>query len=87
MLVRVRIGCVHGCTFDMDGYETNFPICRDAYVQRGLDYLAIGDPHSFRHVTATSSVPTVYPGALRQPRTSFGMRRIGMPPCQSRSGS
>src|SRR5262249_18139448 len=45
---RIRIGCVHGCTFDMDGYQTNFPICRDAGVQRGLDYLAIGDTHSFR---------------------------------------
>lgn len=60
---RVRIGCVHGCTFDIDGYQTNFPICRDAGVQRGLDYLAIGDTHSFRDVTETLSVPTVYPGA------------------------
>src|ERR1700688_4305021 len=60
---RVRIGCVHGCTFDMDGYETNFPICRDAGVQRGLDYLAIGDTHSFRDVTENLSVPTVYAGA------------------------
>ena len=31
--------------------------------QRGLDYLAIGDTHSFRDVTANSPVPTVYPGA------------------------
>src|SRR5262245_8741123 len=60
---RVRIGCVHGSTFDIDGYETNFPICRDAGVQRGLDYLAIGDTHSFRDVTESSPVPTVYPGA------------------------
>lgn len=59
---RVRIGCVHGSTFDMAGYQTNFPICRDAGVRRGLDYLAIGDTHSFRDVTDTSSVPTVYPG-------------------------
>ena len=51
---RVRIGCVHGSTFDMDGYQTNFPICRDAGVRRGLDYLAIGDTHSFRDVTETS---------------------------------
>ena len=21
---RIRIGCVHGCTFDIDGYQTNF---------------------------------------------------------------
>ena len=60
---RLRIGCVHGSTFDIDGYQTNFPICRDAGVQRGLDYLAIGDTHSFRDVTDNSTVPTVYPGA------------------------
>lgn len=59
---RLRIGCVHGSTFDLPGYETNFPICRDAGVRRGLSYLAIGDTHSFRDVTATLSVPTVYPG-------------------------
>jgi len=60
---RLRIGCVHGCTFDIEGYQTNFPICRDAGVLRGLNYLAIGDAHSFRDVTAGSPVPTVYPGA------------------------
>jgi DNA repair exonuclease SbcCD nuclease subunit len=59
---RLRIGCVHGCAFDIDGYQTNFPICRDACVQRGLDYLAIGDTHSFRDVTPNLPVPTVYPG-------------------------
>src|SRR5271156_2340422 len=36
---RLRIGCVHGCTFDIDGYQTNFPIRRDAGLQRGLDSL------------------------------------------------
>jgi DNA repair exonuclease SbcCD nuclease subunit len=60
---RVRIGCVHGSTFDIDGYQTNFPIGRDAGVLRGLNYLAIGDTHSFRDVTESSPVPTVYPGA------------------------
>jgi DNA repair exonuclease SbcCD nuclease subunit len=60
---RLRIGCVHGCTFDVEGYQTNFPIRRDAGVQRGLDYLAIGDTHSFRDVTENLAVPTVYPGA------------------------
>ena len=66
---RLRIGCVHGCTFDVDGYQTNFPIRRDAGVLRGLDYLAIGDTHSFRDVTENLSVPTVYPGAPES--TSF----------------
>jgi DNA repair exonuclease SbcCD nuclease subunit len=60
---RVRIGCVHGSTFDIDGYQTNFPISQDAGALRGLDYLAIGDTHSFRDVSENSPVPTVYPGA------------------------
>lgn len=60
---RLRIGCVHGSTFDIEGHQTNFPICRDAGVQRGLDYLALGDTHSFRDVTPGLPVPTVYPGA------------------------
>jgi DNA repair exonuclease SbcCD nuclease subunit len=60
---RLRIGCVHGSTFDVDGYQTSFPIRTDAGVQRGLDYLAIGDTHSFRDVTSNLPVPTVYPGA------------------------
>lgn len=60
---RLRIGCVHGSTFDIEGHQTNFPIRRDAGVLRGLNYLAIGDTHSFRDVTASQPVPTVYPGA------------------------
>lgn len=59
---RIRIGCVHGSTFDNPGCQTNFPIARDAAVRRGLDYLAIGDTHSFRDVTHDAPVPTVYPG-------------------------
>jgi DNA repair exonuclease SbcCD nuclease subunit len=72
---RLRIGCVHGCTFDIDGYQTNFPISRDAGVQRGLDYLAIGDAHSFRDVTANLPVPTIYPGAPEP--TGFDEPRAG----------
>src|SRR5207244_11739850 len=47
---RVRIGCVHGSTFDIDGYETNFPIQRDDGVQRGMDYLGISETHSSQSV-------------------------------------
>ena len=75
---RLRIGCVHGCTFDIDGYQTNFPIRHDAAVQRGLDYLAIGDTHSFRDVTPNLPAPTVYPGTPEP--TSFdeaGAVRVG----------
>ncbi len=60
---RLRIGCVHGSTFDIPGCQTNFPIRRDAGAQRGLDYLAVGDTHSFRDVTPKLPVPTVYPGS------------------------
>ena len=67
------IGCVHGCTFDMKDYQANFPISRDAGVQRGLDYLAIGDTHSFRDVTERSPVPTVYPGFRSRPTSTSRM--------------
>jgi DNA repair exonuclease SbcCD nuclease subunit len=72
---RLRIGCVHGCTFDLEGYQTNFPISRDAGLRRGLNYLAIGDTHSFRDVTAASPVPTVYPGTPEP--TSFDESQAG----------
>jgi DNA repair exonuclease SbcCD nuclease subunit len=66
---RIRIGLVHGSTFDMPGHRANFPIARNAAAIRGLDYLAIGDTHAFRDVTP-DSVPTVYPGTPEQ--TNFG---------------
>lgn len=61
---RVRIGMVHGSTFDAGDWQTNFPICMDAAIDRGLDYLAIGDTHGFRFVPNDRPVPpTIYPGA------------------------
>ncbi len=61
---RIRIGMVHGSTFDMKDCQTDFPISRDAAIDRGLDYLAIGDTHGFRFVPAERrEPPTVYPGA------------------------
>jgi len=60
---RIRIGMVHGSTFDVKGCRTNFPIAVDAAVTRGLDYLAIGDTHGFRFVPPERlQPPTVYPG-------------------------
>jgi DNA repair exonuclease SbcCD nuclease subunit len=61
---RLRIGLVHGSTFDLEGHQTNFPIAADAPVQRGLDYLAIGDTHGYRILPREDAVaPIVYPGA------------------------
>lgn len=60
---RIRIGMVHGQTFDMEGFQTNFPIAEDAAAQRGLDYLALGDTHGYRDKTPDSLAPTIYPGA------------------------
>jgi DNA repair exonuclease SbcCD nuclease subunit len=61
---RLRIGMVHGSTFDAVDCQTNFPIHVDAALQRGLDYLAIGDTHGFRFVPPDRlRPPTVYPGA------------------------
>ncbi len=72
---RLRIGLVHGQTFDMEEHQTNFPIHRNAAVERGLDYLAIGDTHGYRDVEPAAPVPTVYPGAPEP--TSFGERLSG----------
>jgi DNA repair exonuclease SbcCD nuclease subunit len=61
---RIRIGLVHGSTYDAGGASTNFPIARDAALLRGLDYLAIGDTHGFRFVPPDRlQPPTIYPGA------------------------
>ena len=72
---RIRIGMVHGSTWDMEGHQTSFPISRDAAKLRGLDYLAIGDTHGFRVITDDGCAPTVYPGAPEQ--TRFGEQGAG----------
>jgi DNA repair exonuclease SbcCD nuclease subunit len=63
---RIRIGMVHGSTFNMPNYQTNFPIAKDAAVVRGFDYLAIGDTHAYQQVPPDAPVPTVYPGTPEQ---------------------
>ncbi len=72
---RIRIGLVHGQTFDIEGHQTNFPIARGTALDRGLDYLAIGDTHAFRDVEPQAQAPTVYPGAPEA--TNFGERDTG----------
>lgn len=71
---RIRIGLVHGQTFDISGHQTNFPIALEAAQRRGFNYLAIGDTHAFRELPPRAS-PTVYPGAPEA--TSFGERDTG----------
>ena len=72
---RIRVGLVHGQTFDIEGHQTNFPIARGTAAERGLDYLAIGDTHAFRDVEPDAPAPTVYPGAPEA--TNFGERDTG----------
>jgi hypothetical protein len=72
---RIRIGMVHGTTFDLPGHQMNFPIGRDVAEQKGLDYLAIGDTHGFRDVTPHGHAPTVYPSTPEP--TNFGERDAG----------
>lgn len=57
----VRVGLVHGTTFDLPNCEMNFPIRAGGARARGLDYLAIGDTHGYRVVQ--DDPPVVYPGA------------------------
>jgi DNA repair exonuclease SbcCD nuclease subunit len=72
---RIRIGMVHGQTFDIPGHQTNFPIAEEAAQQRGLNYLAVGDTHGFRELPPKSS-PTVYPGSPEA--TKFGEQDTGL---------
>jgi DNA repair exonuclease SbcCD nuclease subunit len=72
---RIRIGLVHGSTFDVRQVQTYFPISREAAVQRGLDYLAVGDTHGYQIVDPSAKSPTVYPGAPEP--TSFGEKDPG----------
>ena len=67
---RIRVGMVHGQTFDIEGHQTNFPVARGSAVERGFDYLALGDTHGFREVEPDAVAPTVYPGAPEA--TTFG---------------
>jgi DNA repair exonuclease SbcCD nuclease subunit len=71
---RIRIGLVHGQTFDIPGYQTNFPIALDAAQQRGLTYLAIGDTHAFRELPP-KTCPTVYPSSPEA--MNFGEQETG----------
>lgn len=73
---RIRIGMVHGSTFDAKDWQTNFPINSDAVLARGLDYLAIGDTHGFRFIPPNREhPPTIYPGAPEA--TAFDERDPG----------
>ncbi len=72
---RRRIGMLHGQTFEMEGRQTNFPIPRGSAVERGFDYLALGDTHGFREVEPEAPVPTVYAGTPET--TEHGERGAG----------
>jgi DNA repair exonuclease SbcCD nuclease subunit len=71
---RIRIGMVHGSTFEFADWKTNFPVSVEAATARGFDYMAIGDTHGFR-VYPPDDHPTVYPGAPEP--TKFGELEAG----------
>ena len=72
---RIRIGLIHGQTFDIEGHQTNFPIAAGSAEALGLDYLAIGDTHAYRDVEPDAPAPTIYPGAPEA--TNFGEQGTG----------
>jgi DNA repair exonuclease SbcCD nuclease subunit len=71
---RIRVGMVHGSTFEFAEWKTNFPVSTDAAAARGFDYMAIGDTHGFR-VYPPDDHPTVYPGTPEP--TKFGEVEAG----------
>ncbi len=75
----IRLGVLHGQSFDLKGHQTNFPIAGHAAHDRGFDYLAIGDTHRFRNVAPAGMAPVVYPSAPEP--TKFGERDAGFVAC------
>ncbi len=72
---RIRVGMVHGMTFDMPDHVANFPVEKDAAQHRGLDYLALGDTHGFKNVASQGMPPMVYPSTPEP--TRFGEKDAG----------
>lgn len=71
---RIRIGMVHGQTFEMKGHQNNFPVNVAAAGRNGYDYLALGDTHAFRTWDEEGVVAT-YPGTPEA--TRFGEKDYG----------
>jgi DNA repair exonuclease SbcCD nuclease subunit len=87
---RVRVGMAYGTVMSAGG-KPAFPIAPDAAVQRGLNYLALGDVHDFTEVHAATAAGvglTVYAGAPEAMRFGEGagsavlaqLRPHGQPP-------
>ena len=66
---RIRIGIAHG-SIDLLPGQTNFPIAANRAIETSLDYLALGDWHSFFR-----NGRTVYSGTFEQ--TSFSEKDSG----------
>lgn len=66
---RIRVGLAHG-SLDVISRDTNFPIPKDRPEQSGLDYLALGDWHSYH-----PQGKAVYSGTMEP--TGFGERDSG----------
>src|SRR5205085_2190321 len=80
---------------EINGYQTNFPIRRDAGVQRGLDYLAIGDTHysatlpricPCRRFTRGAPEPTSFDNAGAGRVALVALFRRGRAPHRCRAG-
>lgn len=70
---RIRIGLIHGQTWDRSA--AHFPISKTAAEERGLDYLALGDTHSFEDVSTDGNAPIIYCGTPEPSR--FGEEAPG----------
>ncbi|MBL4844456.1 MAG: DNA repair exonuclease [Planctomycetes bacterium] len=71
----LRIGLVHGRAEGLAGYETNFPVSREAADRLGFDYIALGDAHDRVVLNPDSPAPMVYSGTPEL--TSFGEQSAG----------
>lgn len=70
----IRIGMVHGSAVGQSG-SGHYPISVDAPLQRGFDYLAIGNTHDWHQVSTDGCAPILYPGTPEP--TSFAEKEAG----------
>ena len=71
----IRIGLIHGQTFDLEDHQTTFPIERNAAVEPRTRLSCDRDTHGYRDVEPDAKVPTIYPGAPEA--TKFGENHSG----------
>ncbi len=72
---RIRLALAHGQTLDIPGHSNPFPVRPERGVERGFDYVALGDYHSRMEVKTGGPTAIHYCGSPEA--TKFGEEEAG----------